>query len=271
MVELARIEARLESVGQLGELVGALRSIAASRVREAQEALAGTKAFCDTVDRAIASINPADSPPRQEKGKAVLLAITSENGFVGGFNTRIMDRLQDARETDAALLLVGRRGQILAMERDLDIDIAMPMTSRAKGVTPLARQIAAKLAGVTRAGIIYAQHQKSGTFAVAYRQVLPLAPKAMPDIAAQQPLYHLPAARLLAQLASEYLFAEIAQALMQSIVSENNARLMTMDAASRNIDERLEKLHRQERMARQDQTTADMLDVIVGSEAVNHG
>jgi F-type H+-transporting ATPase subunit gamma len=43
---------------------------------------------------------------------------------------------------------------------------------------------------------------------------------------------------------------------------------MTMDAAARNIDARLDKLRREERTARQEQTTADMLDVIVGSEAV---
>lgn len=40
--------------------------------------------------------------------------------------------------------------------------------------------------------------------------------------------------------------------------------------AARNIYERLEKLRRKERMARQEQTTADMLDVIAGSEAMTH-
>ncbi|MEN8741111.1 MAG: hypothetical protein ABF308_15210, partial [Phaeobacter gallaeciensis] len=57
MVELARIEARLESLGQLGVLVTAMRSMAAVRAREAQEALIGTQAFCATVDRAIASLS----------------------------------------------------------------------------------------------------------------------------------------------------------------------------------------------------------------------
>ena len=272
MVELARIEARLESVGQLGELVGALRTIAASRMREGQEALDGTRAFCTTVQQAVASIDHGcDRPPPEETGKQVLLVITSENGFVGGFNTRIMDHVQDHRRAEEMLFLVGRRGQILAEERDMTVDIAMPMTSRTNGVTQLSRQIAAKLVGVTRAAIVFALHQKSGTFKVAHRQVLPLAPVSGSHIGAQRPLHHLPAAELLAQLASEVLFAEIAQALMQCIISENSARLMTMDAASRNIDERLEKLRRQERMARQEQTTADMLDVIVGSEAVNCG
>lgn len=269
MAERARIAARLESVRQLGELVGALRSIAASRMREGQAALDGTRAFCATVERAITRIDHADAAPLPDgNGRQALLVITSENGFVGGFNTRLMDHVQDRCGPQERLLLVGRRGKVLAMERHMAVDVAMPMTSHAKGVTPLARQIAARLVGVRRAGIVFAQHHSGGAYTIVQRQVLPFAPAPLPDVAPQRPLHHVPTAALLSQLAAEYLFAEIAQALMHSIVSENSARLMTMDAAARNIDARLDKLRRDERTARQEQTTADMLDVIVGSEAV---
>jgi len=81
-------------------------------------------------------------------------------------------------------------------------------------------------------------------------------------------LHHLPAAQLMRALADEYLFAEIAKALMESLASENGARLHTMDAAARHIDDKLDHLHRNERVARQEKTTADMLDVVTGAEAV---
>jgi F-type H+-transporting ATPase subunit gamma len=44
-----------------------------------------------------------------------------------------------------------------------------------------------------------------------------------------------------------------------------------MDAAARNIEKKLDRLRRDERVARQEKTTADMLDVVTGAEAVNHG
>lgn len=271
MTEIARIESQLESLGQLGELVGALRAMAASRLRDAQTALTGTESFRATVARAISSLSvPTQDATDLECGTAVLVAITSENGFVGGFNNAIVERVREVKAPGETVVLVGRRGQILAGEMHLAYDLGMPMTSRPEGVTRLARRIAGRLAKVTRARIVFARHQRNGAFQVCVRRALPVVPALPGKDVAQGPLHHLRTEDLLERLSSEYLFAEIAHACMESLVSENGARLMTMDSASRNIDERFEKLRRKERMARQEQTTADMLDVIVGSEAVNH-
>lgn len=272
MAELARIEARLESLEQLGVLVSAMRSMAAVRAREAQEALTGTEAFTTTIRKAIERLGPAaTAASKEETGRPVLVAITSENGFVGGFNSHVMEQVRDSRADDETLVLIGRRGQILAREMRVRPDIALPMTSRVSGVTQLARRIGKSLNGVTRARLVFAQHRESGTFSARHRQVLPLDPVLAQFNDSARPLHHLPVADLLDRLAAEYLFAEIAHALMESLLCEHNARLLTMDAASRNIDARFDKLRREERMARQEQTTSDMLDVIVGSEAVNHG
>ena len=64
--------------------------------------------------------------------------------------------------------------------------------------------------------------------------------------------------------------AEIAIALMESPASENTARFRTMDVASRNFDDRLKKLTVEERAARQEETTSDMLDVVTGAEALKN-
>lgn len=270
MSDIAHIEARLEGLGQLGELVGALRSMAASRVREAQKALSGTEAFCATIDGAMTRLSPTLSEELPDRrSKSVLVAITSENGFVGGFNTRIMEHVRDLRGAEETLFVIGRRGQILAMEMNLPVGRTFPMTARAEGVTQLARRIAAQMARVTRARIVFASRAKNGAFDVISRQVLPLSPARGEGVGGTRPLHYLLLPELLEQLASEYLFAEIAHACMISLVSENNARLMIMDSASRNIDDHLDNLRRVERTARQNQETADMLDVIVGSEAVH--
>lgn len=276
MEDLARIEARLESHRELSELVGALRSMAASRAREAQEALEGTKQYCAIVERAIREISPIAGyalPDMDEAGhgSAAVVAVTSENGFVGGFNTQLIDRALEVREPGQRLIIVGRRGEVAASERGIDIDDAIAMTSRRDGVTALSRRLARRLSGATAVQLIFARPTDSAGYQVEDRKVLPLdAPTAVSTSRLDAPLYHLPPDELIEGLAREYLLAEIADALMESLASENAARLRTMDAASRNIDERLEKLTREERAARQEQTTADMLEVVTGAEAVNH-
>jgi F-type H+-transporting ATPase subunit gamma len=224
------------------------------------------------VEHAIASLGQTTGPaPRAEISRPVLLAITSENGFVGGFNTRIMEQVRDLRVPEETLVVIGRRGQMLAREMDVRPDVELPMTSRVNSVTQLARRVAKRLNGVTQVRLICAEHQQSGTYSVEHRKVLPLDPVAVNGNAAEPPLHHLTVTELLDRLAAEFLFAEIARSLMASLLCEQNARLLTMDAASRNIDARFDKLRSEERRARQDQTTSDMLDVIVGSEAVNNG
>jgi F-type H+-transporting ATPase subunit gamma len=271
MVELARIEAHLESLGQLGELVGALRSMAASRAREAQEALVGTRAYCDIIDRAVAGLG-SDHPektPHDRVERRALLVITSENGFVGGFNTRLMDAALRARAAGDTLAIIGRRGQILAAERHIGADVTFAMTSRAAGITQLSRRIAARLTDFSHVRILFAASRPGAAFDLRTVQALPL-PQREPDDTGYPPLTHVGPATLRDRFASEHLFAAIADALMEGLASENGARLHTMNAASRNIDDRLERLRREERAARQEQTTSDMLEVIVGSEAVNH-
>ena len=273
MEELARIEAKLQSLSELEELVGALRSMAASRAREAQAAFTGTRSYRETVEGAIAVIAPlVPSRPAPGAGEHMLIVVTSENGFVGGFNNRLVERAARLRQEGERLILVGRRGQVAAAERGMEPDRVFGMTSRAGGVTALARRIAAGVKGAGAVRLLYAGHRPGAAFEIEEKPVLPLDEArqkgAVPPV---PPLFQLPPETLLERLSWEYLFAEIAAALMESLASENGARLRTMDAAARNIEDRLEKLRREEQMARQEETTADMLDVVIGAEAVNHG
>lgn len=271
MEDLARIEAKLGSFAELGDLIGALRSMAASRAREAQEAFAGAQSYRTTVGSAIAAVLPlARSRATPERGGRALIVVTSENGFVGGYNNRLVDRAEVERADGERLVIVGRRGQVSASERGLLVDLAFAMTARAEGVTAVARRIAAGIGEAGKVRILHAEHRPQASSEIALRQTLPLAATQFEaDTPPVSPLLHLAPDRLLDQLSREYVFAEIAAALMESLAAENTARLRTMDAASRNIEDRLDGLRRQERAARQEETTADMLDVVIGAEAVS--
>ncbi|MGC9420723.1 MAG: F0F1 ATP synthase subunit gamma, partial [Rhodovulum sp.] len=107
MEDLARIEARRASLEELGQLVGALRSMAAARAREAQAGFEGTRAYVGIIDRAIAELaQPAAMDAPAGAGERVLLLITSENGFVGGFNTALVEHAIAARAPGETLILV---------------------------------------------------------------------------------------------------------------------------------------------------------------------
>lgn len=270
MEQLARIVTRRETLTELGELVRALRSMAASRVREAQEALEGTRAFRAIVERSIAEIAPlAAWPGSPQQGDArILMVITSQNGFAGGFNERLTAFALSERLPGERLIIVGRRGAVAAAAHDVTPDQTYTMVSRAAAVALLARRISVRFAALSSARIVHAHHTRGADYEPRVRSVLPVPPLAhRPQDSA--PLHHLPPDRLMLALASEYFFAEVADALMDSLASENAARLRTMDAASHNIDDKLDHLRHDEHAARQAEMTSDMIDIVTGAEAVS--
>jgi F0F1-type ATP synthase gamma subunit len=84
----------------------------------------------------------------------------------------------------------------------------------------------------------------------------------------QPPLHNLGAARLLERLMAEYVFALLTEAVVESIGSENAARLAAMEAAHDSVEKKLGELHLAAREARQGEITAELLDLIAGAEAL---
>ena len=70
------------------------------------------------------------------------------------------------------------------------------------------------------------------------------------------------------ELAGEYLLAEISRALIEALIEENQIRLGVLSAADKNVSDKKEELRRKERTLRQETITTELLDVVVGAEAV---
>ncbi|RME97503.1 MAG: hypothetical protein D6773_15685, partial [Alphaproteobacteria bacterium] len=264
MEPLARIEARLHSLSELGALLGALRSMAASRLQEATQAVEGARAFAATIADAISAAAPlaprsADAPG---DGGAALLVIGSELGFVGGFNARLIRRAQDVVGPRERVVLIGRRGQTTATEQGLEFVEGLPMITHPAAASAAALRIAERLEEAGEVRLLHTRHERSAMPAAVLRTILPVSVEGRGGGTASPPLHHLPPEKLLRLLAREYLFAEIAAALVESLAAESVVRMRTLDAASRNISDRLERLTREAHMARQEETTAEMLDVV---------
>jgi len=275
MEQLPRLHARIASLRELRDLIKALRALAATHVLEAQAALPGMRQYVDVIEDSIAAgaallartDMAAQSPVPSKAG--VLIVICSERGFVGAFNERLLDRAEAERKAGQDLFVIGQRGAALAAERKLRIEQDFPLATRVSGVLAVARRVADRLAGVSTADAVFGRYQKGGNYEVAVKRILPLDPSLLVRADNQSPPLHQLAPRLLLQrLAEEYLFSEIAHALMESLASENGARLRVMERADHNIGDKLEEMQRKEHALRQEVITAELLDVVTGSEAI---
>lgn len=275
MEQLPRLQARISSLHELRALIRALRVLAASHVKEAQSALSGIRGYVEVVEDAIAEgaalLRETDGrdAPGGPSDASVLIVVCSEQGFVGAFNERLLDHAAAERKAEQDLVIIGRRGTLLAAERGLEIDRSFPMATHVGGVLGLTRRVAEYLAAVSAADVVYGSYKSSGYFEAEKRSILPLDPALLVGSTTRSsPLHHLAPEALLQRLASEYLFAEITRAVMESLASENGARLRVMESADHNINDKLDDLRREEHRLRQEAITEELLDVVTGSEAI---
>jgi F-type H+-transporting ATPase subunit gamma len=149
------------------------------------------------------------------------------------------------------------------------------MASHAGAVTTTARRVAEALydrfitAELDRVDIVLMRSDPGRRPAIEIRQLLPLdLGRFRPAQTVPPPMTYLRPELLMEKLVGEYFFSELIEAAMESFASENAARLETMSAARRNIDEVLERLTARERQLRQEAVTAELLDIVAGSSPI---
>lgn len=135
---------------------------------------------------------------------------------------------------------------------------------------PLRPSITAELyANIARVEVIFARYRQGGAASVEHHTLLPLDTAALAAVpAALAPLHNLEPQAPVEGLAAEYLFALLTEAAVESIASENAARFAAMESAHDNVSHKLADLQQAAHQVRQDEITAELLDLIVGAEAL---
>jgi F-type H+-transporting ATPase subunit gamma len=277
---LSQIEERIDSIGQLSSVVAAIRGIAAARLREGQERLAGIRAYAQNVGEAIgealalAAEQDGMVPEEAPAGGSLVIALCSEQGFAGAFNARILDVAErHMSEHGAELFVIGDHGLMVAGERNLDVGWSVPMAAHVEETIDLANRLAEALfdrvrEGVTAAMIVHAAPDMSEEQPIAETALIPFDFARFPPVALDvPPLLTLPPHELLARLAEEYVFAELCEAAMLSYAAENQARMRAMIAAHDNVSKRLDELNASARRIRQEEITSEVVELAAGVEA----
>lgn len=274
--KLAEIESRTRTAHQLDAVIGAMRGIAAARSREAQGRLPGIRSSAATVGAAIGAVLAHGTQPTAEspaRGVQIDIALCAEQGFVGAFNEQILAHaLARESSTECELLLVGSRGEIAAHERGVTVAWCSPGASHADDVSALASRVTdalyLRIAGrpVSGVRIVHAVPGIASHNEVVERRLIPFDFSRF-ELArhGQPPLLTLPAGPLLAGLVEAYVYVELCEALMLSFAAENEARVRAMLAARANVKETLDTLTQQYRQVRQDEITADIVELAAGS------
>ncbi|HEX8011052.1 MAG TPA: FoF1 ATP synthase subunit gamma [Casimicrobiaceae bacterium] len=279
MTRLAEIQTHIASMGELLDIVGAMRSLAGMRVQEAHRALPGVRRYADAMASAIGGALLLTPEPvtgaRSPGARRALVLCASEHGFVGGFNERLLDAAETGLAARDALFVLGTRGAALAQERGRPTAWTHSMATRLAGIPEAVRRLAGALyrrvarGELARAEVMFVRYRHDGTPTIERRLLFPLDLARLAAPARLPPLHNLPPGMLLEKLLAEYVFALLTEAAVESLASENAARLSAMEAAHDNVSKKLDALRQDARRARQNEITTELLDLVTGAEALS--
>lgn len=281
---LADIVDKIASVHQLDQVVTAMRGIAAARAQQARGLAPGMRAYSAAIAQAMGealSLVPNDGalPASDAPLHEGIILFCAEQGFAGAFSERILDAAFAVKEADipaTSVFIIGTRGATIATEHGIQFGWSAPMASHAGAIADVARRIADALydavasGRMTKVELFFPFSGAGKGIEIRRRSLLPLdlTRFQLPANNNLPPLTTLDPRELLADLALEYVFAELCDAAMQAFVAENEARMMTMSAAKTNIAQKLSELSRHEQQVRQEEITTEIVELATGAEAL---
>jgi F-type H+-transporting ATPase subunit gamma len=293
MASLKDLRVRIRSVKSTQKITAAMKMVAASRLRRAQEKAEAARPYAERMDRMLANLagKMAGRPgaPRLLAGTGkddvhLLVVVSSDRGLAGGFNASILrETRRRIRELEGAgktvkILTVGRKGRdSLRRDRGKLIVESLTEIGRRSLAFSEAKDIAERVLAMFERGefdvctIIYNRFKSAMTQIVTPQVLIPFAPPAgvePTDTGGAVYEFEPEEEDILRELLPSNLAIQVFKALLESSASEQGARMTAMDSATRNAGEMINGLTMTYNRTRQAVITKELIEIISGAEAL---
>jgi F-type H+-transporting ATPase subunit gamma len=297
MPSLLDIRRRVRAVKSTQQITKAMKMVAASRLRRAQERIQQARPFAVQMRRVLSSlasrVDPSAHPLLDEravpkaKGRALLFVVTADRGLCGSFNTNVIKAsgnfITESRGRQIALGLVGRRGRDFFGRRGFEVryeQVNLFAHLKFENAQEIAAAAIAAFTGAEVDSVYLAYNEFKSVMVqqVVIEQVLPIprtafdgAPDASAAARVAPPpdyLYEPEPEELFKHLLPSYVEIQVFRALLESNAAFYAAQMTAMDAATRNSGEMIEQLTLYMNKVRQAAITREIIEVVSGAQAL---
>jgi F-type H+-transporting ATPase subunit gamma len=286
MPNLKEIKRRIQSVKNTQQITKAMKLVAASKLRKAQQAILEARPYAikmmDVLNHLAARCN-GDLHPLldvREGNRHLLLIITSDKGLCGGFNGSVIRKtakyLKENSQNENSLIIAGKKGNDIFRNRP--VTITEDIIGWTKDFDYLkAQSIGENLAEmfsekkIDKVFMVYNEFKSVMQQEVVVEQLLPVVPEKLAhkeDTFVVDYIYEPDEEAILDQLLKRYMTVEVYRAFLESSASEHGARMTAMDSASRNAGKMIGELTLTYNQARQAYITKELIEIVNGAEAL---
>ncbi len=298
MPSLKELRNRIRSVKQTQKITSAMKMVAASKLKRAQEQAEASRPFAEQMSAMLANLaaGVADregAPPllagTGKEDVHLLVVATGDRGLCGGFNSSIARgarrRIRELREAgkEIKVLCIGRKGRDM-LRRDFGglIVGTIEGVGRRRLEYAEAVQIAERIDRMYQGGefdvctILFNRFKSAISQILTVQQLIPVQPPAGEDEPGGADQGDVRAVyefepdeeAILKELLPRNLAVQIYGALVENAASEQGARMTAMENATRNAGEMIDRLTLFYNRTRQAQITKELIEIVSGAEAL---
>lgn len=272
--------------------------VSAAKLKRAQDRVVAARPYANKMQDVLGSLagrvsDDFNHPLLDVRGdeRYLLVLVTADKGLCGGFNTNLnkagQSFLRDNADKQIEFFAVGRKGRDFFRRREANIaEEYIGMTGKGRveltEATSLAQDVIKRFTedeGIDKVFIIYNEFRSVMQQRVVVEQLLPVTrtEETVVDDAAGSAqvsadsqvdyVYEQSPAEILGKLLPRFVETQIFRALLESVASEQGARMTAMDAASKNAGELIGTLTLNMNRVRQAAITTEIIEIVAGSAA----
>jgi len=280
------IRRRIRSVRNIQKVTKAMQTVAASRMRRAQQSVLASRPYEERLRGILNDLAPHAEPDahallaRREVKRAAIILISTDRGLVGALNTNVIRAALRHAETlpGASYLAIGRKA--IAQLRRMRQPVIAEFSGFSERPTAHDTSIVARIATeefvkatVDEVYIVYTKFINTLRQVPTVRRILPLVPEDedIDDLPPLQYIFEPDAETVLEAVLPRLVELTLYQAALDNAASEQSARMVSMRNATDNAGELLSDLTLAANKARQGRITKEMLEIASGAEALSKG
>jgi F-type H+-transporting ATPase subunit gamma len=294
MPNLLDLRRRIKSVKNTQQITKAMKMVAAANLKRAQNRVVTARPFANKMAEVLGELAKRTDedfhhPLLDQRGdqRYLLVLITADKGLCGAFNTNLTKAAQafvrENADKQIEIMAVGRKGRDFFRSRRATISSEyIGLTGKVRIEFSEALEVARAIinqytedTSIDKVFVIYNEFKSVLSQRVVLDQLLPVARAKQEETEARSQqatlidyIYEQPPEEMFGQLLPRLIETQIFRALLESIASEQGARMTAMESASKNAGELIESLTLNMNRIRQAAITNEIIEVVSGAAAL---
>jgi F-type H+-transporting ATPase subunit gamma len=293
MPNLKELKNRIASVKSTRKITSAMKMVAASKLRRAQELAESSRVYADSLAFILSSLagkttNNSDLPEiltGRENPKTTLLVVnSSDRGLCGGFNSNLFRHAknwiaqQQAQGKSVKIMTVGKKAASFYRRSELDVIAGFDDLSSNDRQLQVAEEVKNKIVElfenkeVDEVFILFNKFISAISQEPSYQSIIPMTTEesAQEETQTNNAVFEFEPDKneLLEYLVPRNFLTQIYRSILESAASEHAARMTSMDNATRNAGDMIDRLTLTYNRTRQAFITKELIEIISGAEAV---